>query len=561
MSSIAPNGQIRFLTQIPIDANYENSLDFLTEVEQRTYFLSQTPVHQMIGATRVRDGVIAVNALSDTLLSANYMMFQNTNFSNKWFYAFITNIEYVNNNMCHVYYQIDDIQTWLFDVQLKQCFVEREHTATDSLFEHLIDEGFNVSEYVISNETVTSEGTNADTHKYYNRWGYILWLSEMPTLQRDSETGKIVDAVYETANIAINAGTLCGCASIGGPLQRSDRTWYELSDDWDELEWEDMNPLEQLNCIIYWAVKKQKADTLLGLYMYPYDLITFSGETIGNTPITDLLHSPVFTSTDVLDGYTPKNKKLYNSPFCIHQIETTDGQKEILQPEFCSSNELSYEVLTCNSMTPSIILIPILYEGENYAWKKAITVDNFPQCVIPIDGYEAWVASGGLAKTIINTASSVINGAVGVSRSMAKEDTVGAIGSGLSIGASIANTIVDLNVAKNLPAIAKGAQNPMPIVANGYVGFHFRKKCATSDVLKSIDNYFTMFGYKVNKLKQPSRRNRPHYTYLKTKGLHVDGGAPADAIQRIETIYDNGIRFWVNPTEVGDFTVNNAPAQ
>ena len=68
-----------------------------------------------------------------------------------------------------------------------------------------------------------------------------------------------------------------------------------------------------------------------------------------------------------------------------------------------------------------------------------------------------------------------------------------------------------------------------------------------------------MFGYTVNKVKTPSRRNRPHYTYLKTKGCHVDGGAPADAIQRIETIYDNGIRFWVNASEVGDFSVNNAP--
>lgn len=559
MSSIVPNGQIRFLTQIPIDANYENSLDFLSEVEQRTYFLSQQPVHTMLGATRIRDGVIAVNSLADNLLSANYMMFQNTNFSNKWFYAFITNIEYVNNNMSHVYYQIDDIQTWLFDVQLAQCFVEREHTATDGMFEHLVDEGINVSEYVVSNEIITADGTDADKHKYYNRWGYMLWMGERPQLYYDTETGKITDADFETTNIQINAGVLSGAFSLGGALNRADGTWYEISSEWDELSWNDMNPLEKLNCYIYWAVRKNRADTLLGLYIYPYELISFSDYSIGRNPITTYLNSPTFTRGERINGYLPVNAKLYNSPYCIHQIESTDGQKEILQPEYCLTQELGYEVLCCNSMTPALILVPMQYEGENYCWKKAITIDNFPQCAIPIDGYEAWVASGGLAKTIINTASGVINGGIGMSRSIAKEDTIGTVANALSIGTSIANNVVDMTVAKNLPAISKGTQNPMPLTANRLVGFHFRKKCATSDVLKSIDDYFTMFGYKVNKLKQPSRRNRPHFTYLKTKGLHVNGGAPADAIQRIETIYDNGIRFWVNPAEVGNYNVNNAP--
>ena len=167
MSSIAPNGQIRFLTNIPIDSNYENSLDFQTELEQRTYFLSQTPVHTQIGATRVRDGVISVNKLSDELLSANYLMFQNLNFSTKWFYAFITDVEYINNNMSYVYYKIDDIQTWLFDVQLTECIVEREHTTTDGLFEHLVDEGIGTNEYV----TVSSGS------KTYSDYVAILYTS------------------------------------------------------------------------------------------------------------------------------------------------------------------------------------------------------------------------------------------------------------------------------------------------------------------------------------------------------------------------------------------------
>lgn len=557
MSSIAPNGQIRFLTNIPIDSNYENSLDFQNELEQRTYFLSQTPVHTQIGATRVRDGVISVNKLSDELLSANYIMFQNLNFSTKWFYAFITDVEYINNNMSYVYYQIDDIQTWMFDVQLTECFVEREHTPTDAMFEHLVDEGVNVSEYVISNNTATSEGTNADTHKYYNRWGFMLWASESVTESIDPVT-QLPVYDFTNSNVQIAGGVLSGMSCVVGHLQASDGTWLSLSPSGTpSSEW---NDLDKLNNLIKLYVNNEKSDDLVALIMFPYDLITVSGETIGNNPVVDYLTSPAFVSGESLNGYIPKNKKLYNSPFCLHEIVSTDGQKEILQPEYTNhSTELAFEVLTETSANPSIILVPLLYEGENYSWKKQITITDFPQSAMAIDGYMAWIASGGLDKTLISTLSGGLNAGVNIAKSSASENMYGVGTGGIDIATTIANTYTDLNLAKNLPSIIKGKQNATPITANGYLGFHFRKKCASSDLLKSIDDYFTMFGYKVNKLKQPSRRNRPHYTYLKTKGCHVNGGAPADAIQRIETIYDNGIRFWINPAEVGNYEVNNAP--
>ena len=53
-------------------------------------------------------------------------MYQNENFSNKWFYAFITNMTYVNNGMTLIEIATDVFQTWQFDLQYKQSFIERE---------------------------------------------------------------------------------------------------------------------------------------------------------------------------------------------------------------------------------------------------------------------------------------------------------------------------------------------------------------------------------------------------------------------------------------------------
>ena len=551
MSTIVPNGQIRFLTQIPIDSNYENSLDFLTELEQRTYFLNQVPVHTMFNATRVRDGVIAVNAPSDTLLSANYLMFQNTNFSNKWFYAFITNIEYVNNSMSHVYYQIDDIQTWMFDVTLSQCFVEREHTQTDGMFEHLIDEGMGTSEYV----------TNTSGDKTYSDYVAVLYTS----------TGNGFTVSGTHAPVQITNGILKGLSGYVFELQDSNGNWLELREGYNDPSDPDEhdtiintgNGLEKLNLYVYDLTEAQQKDSIVGIVIVPKHFIgSMSDITITQKDaVGDNLGFTNYTTNSVLDGnYIPVNNKLYNSPYCLIDIITSDGQTIHLQPEFLQQGNNLVNILSNMSPSPSILAIPKNYMGNEFAWEKAITYDAFAQGAVSIDGYSAWVASGGLKQLKNNTYRSLAGDAVQGISSVASQNPVGTAGSVISLVYQVEEFSRKMDVAKKLPAELIGHSDSTPIMANKMFSVGYRMCSLKRDVLVSLDGYFTMFGYKVNKVKTPSRRNRPHYTYLKTKGLHVNGGAPADAIQRIETIYDNGIRFWVNPAEVGDFTVNNAPA-
>ena len=88
------------------------------------------------------------------------------------------------------------------------------------------------------------------------------------------------------------------------------------------------------------------------------------------------------------------------------------------------------------------------------------------------------------------------------------------------------------------------------------------------DYAKEIDDYFTAYGYRVNKVKTPNLANRPYYTFVQTSGAIVRGSLPAVAARNIENILNRGCRFWAplgtvaNPRipNVGDFTVNNAPA-
>ena len=70
----------------------------------------------------------------------NYAIYRNANFGSKWFYAFVTKIEYVNQSTSLVYLEQDYIQTWYFELTLKESFVERETVADDTVGANIVPE-------------------------------------------------------------------------------------------------------------------------------------------------------------------------------------------------------------------------------------------------------------------------------------------------------------------------------------------------------------------------------------------------------------------------------------
>ena len=76
---------------------------------------------------------------------------------------------------------------------------------------------------------------------------------------------------------------------------------------------------------------------------------------------------------------------------------------------------------------------------------------------------------------------------------------------------------------------------------------------------KIIDNYFDMFGYKVNRVKKPSAGHRENYWYTKTIDVNIDGAIPQKDLQKIKDCYNNGITFWYTPANIGNYSVSNLP--
>lgn len=144
MSYVIPDSVIQFLSDIPFDTNYENTMYFANAAAQNFYMESKVQITLPAQSyTRAGRGVIRVglniavdptleNKSMQMLFMCNYMRFRNSGFENKWWYAFIDSVEYVNNNAVEIAFHIDVIQTFMFNLNFNECLIEREHVTDDT---------------------------------------------------------------------------------------------------------------------------------------------------------------------------------------------------------------------------------------------------------------------------------------------------------------------------------------------------------------------------------------------------------------------------------------------
>ena len=142
---IAPNSTVKLLSGVPLDNTYTDTIYFATAAAQQTFFNSKVK-RSFTAQSYVRKaaGVIRLDCVADYLYDVDYLMFQNTSYGSKWFYAFITDVVYINDNRTDVYFELDVLQTWMFEMQLEVCFVEREHVTDDIVGAHIQPEPVNI---------------------------------------------------------------------------------------------------------------------------------------------------------------------------------------------------------------------------------------------------------------------------------------------------------------------------------------------------------------------------------------------------------------------------------
>ena len=243
--------------------------------------------------------------------------------------------------------------------------------------------------------------------------------------------------------------------------------------------------------------------------------------------------------------------KLYTYPYNFFQVNTPDGNCMPVRYEFFDNKTPYFAIDTCIMQPVQIKITPMYYknsatETNHKLTTESMTLTGYPLCGWSYDSYTAWQA--------MNTVPMIVNAGISLAGNAAGGNMGGIVG-------TVGNAFSESYRAKKAEGVPQGSFASGNVdFAKQMMQFYGGRKHITEEIAKSIDGFFTMFGYRVNRLGMPSLNNRPHYTYVKTMGCAVKGMCPADAGKKIAQIFDSGITFWINESEVGNYSLDNSPA-
>lgn len=486
ITQFTPLGWIYVIQGVPFDSSYKHTRWFESEGEQHQYFLQKSTSHWN-NATPVRPGQpVRLPCNMNQIYRANYIMYQNTNYNNKWFYAFITDIKWLSVNSCEVYYELDVIQTWLFDFNWRECFVVREHSSTDIPGDNLVEENLELGDYVFEDQSGTGK---------FESWKYLVAATV------DSTGADAVGGIY--------AGVYSG------------------------LTFNIFDSPSSVNTYLETLVDSNKGDAVVSITMFPAPFIASKGSpTALSQPVTRLKQN---TWSQTINGYAPWNKKLLTYPYNFLFCTNVSGAYANFRYEYFSTDACTFELICDMTANPTAVLVPLNYKGILQNFNEKLTMDGFPQCSWTTDTYKAWLAQNGSA-TAIHTMGTAFSGVASL--------LSGNVGAAVGSGFSIAETLARVKATEALPPQAHGAAGNSAMVAFDKKDFYFYRCTIRSEFAQIIDKYFQMFGYATHKVKIPNFHSRTYWNYVETKNAKVQGIAPQTACKAMEDILNAGITFW-----------------
>lgn len=524
---MARESKIILCKNIKIDREMRNVLSY-TESQMLTLVNSSgIKVYEANNYSFIGKGdrdAITVSASYSTCLGCNYMAFQNYQYNNKWYFAFIDRVEYINEGATRIHYTVDIFSTWLDYWSNKACYIVREHTNNDTIGANTIDEGLGTGDsYIIRSHQRDVSIANST---------YWVIASTYDPLQSREEFGAVYNGLYSGTKLYAYGSTTAVNSNISA-IVNSDRGM----------------------------------DAIQAVFTCPGFLIPLQDGAVveSNTPATyDNDVSPITS----IGTYIPKNNKVLTFPFVYYELSNAVGGTAILKQELFTNKNSSgnYVLRVKGSLCPgcSIRMYPVNYNGSVNNIDEGITLGKYPICNFAGDIFTNWVTQNGV-NLAVNTAQSLVSLGTGVAKAVA---TDGALGGGDIAGGALGviNTLDQIRRADLVPPQVEGNINAGDVMfSSNELTFHVYKKTVKEEIARAVDDYFSMFGYKTNRLKTANQMGRSNWNYVQiaqgeTIGYQKDNvtAIPPEDLVNINKLYQRGITLWHNHATLGDYTQTNS---
>lgn len=538
MAVITPDTDLKFL-KVPLEISDTNQINFANATAQYNYFNGLANSKSFDNFTYQRkDGTIRVPETFDNMLQYNYVMYRNTAYSSKWFYAYIEDLQYVNDGVTAVKIRTDVFQTWQFSITYKSTFVEREHVNDDTIGANTVPEGLECGDYLIEvNREIPL--TNPTTGGFM-----VCFMCTSPPYNN-------AEVTYVTHSIGnVYSGLLTFACTMGNATHVID------------------------------LYKKGEAstDAIINIYMIPEELVDtthYSTWTVDNVSATicqiktasQSLYSSQFYENTTLNGYTPKNKKLYCYPYKYFHISNNAGSDVEFRWEDCPlvntmpAAYINVDGIACSGAQAKLTVTKYkgydsTASGANLLMAYGVSSCKLPTCAWQNDYYTNW-----LTQNSVNIATGIVTGAgTGAMYGIYSGNAAVAVGGALLGAATQAlSSAGEVVKAQKTPDQAKGDTGLGDLnFANQESAFNMYCMTIRAEFARIIDDYFSMFGYKVNRVKVPNITGRTNWNFVKTVDCYIDGPTvPQLDLAEIKNLFNKGITIWHNTSTFMDYSQSN----
>lgn len=533
--------EIIICNNIKLDKDYLNVLDY-SESDMLALCRANAVAYATDYSFIRESGSILVDFTYSDCLQSNYMAYQNKDYSNKWFFAFIDKVEYNSDKSTRIYFTIDAWSTFYDNWNSNRVFIKKEHVSDDTFGLHTIPEGLETGEYVnAENKTSTTIGEDISI---------CVATSKSIDAQKNVNTprGKLVNGIFQGLEFAI----FSDYPDYSG-IKKKETAVYQY-------------------IYLFEHTTGASGNDIVDIFMIPTSLIggNYTEETYqfdsGTLPykvkfLTDsnseiLLENYLLKDNKILAGnFTPKNKKLLCFPYRYILASNGTGQDVIYNWEdFIHDNQDYISFKTRGDLTPngSIKCIPINYKGINENLAEAINVSKYPTCSWIYDAYTNW-----LTQNNVNSALSVYK-SIGKIATAPMTGNIGNIGEGVN---DIINVAMEQYQHQFEPNQAKGNIN------SGDINFtltknniQFYKMSIKEEYARVLDGIFNRFGYQVNTIKNPNITGRPYWNFVQVANGEktASGNVPKMYLDEINDMFVKGVTIWHNHANMGDFSLDNS---
>ena len=596
-----PSGEIYLCANAIV--SYQHTIDFKTPEEQQTYWGSL--VKYTIPKTsyvRKQRTFVSVDYPLDRVKDINYLFYRAAE-NAKLYYCYVTGKEYISDNVTYIYFEIDVMQTYLFDYKVHPSYIVQEHVdrwdANHKPIYSRTDEGLDYGqEYVVE----SAYKVQGEPH--------VRWFLALMTNPREL-VGAGENANASTLNSVNNPYTMYLIPGKDTAANISVTTKNSAG----EVTTSALSDISIFTALMSNSAMGKYVHQIIKLPYLPFnfkyqeldsgvfniDTTAETGATFGVTEIssdnTEILPSghvsfylkishinPTYDYTrklaemGVFEGiesamptaeqwaevtanpYTTERDKRFESkllthPYRYNLLSDWRGQPQVIKNEYLAGEKIKLNYtqgFTFNS--------PARYWIEGHKkdpeGRNTSIVQLVPEEAPVInDAYYSYLLANknqvvaNMTSAMVSQANNLVQGMVGSAL------TGNFIGAGVSgIGGMFDMAVNTANMLRNENAKRQDIKNLPDTIINSndcafnimddneYVTLYRYKICCEFE--EQLADTFATSGYTIRRLQVPNTKSRVRYNYVKTIGANITGSFDQNDLAIIKAIYDNGITFW-----------------